>query len=56
MEVSSNFTLQPFYPQGNSSLYPLVRRIGVGPITGMVTAEKRKSVALPGIEPQFLGL
>jgi hypothetical protein len=54
VEVSSNFTLQPFFPR---EIAPCTHWLGdcAGPITGVVAAEKRKPVALPGIEPQFLG-
>jgi hypothetical protein len=43
-----SFTPQPLYPRGNSSRYPLDRRLD--PRTGLNDMEKRNFLTLPGLE------
>jgi hypothetical protein len=49
-----SFTPRPLYPQGKSSLYPLVRRLG-GPQAGLEAVVKRKiSQPVSELEPPII--
>jgi hypothetical protein len=50
MEVSGQLHAPAALPPGIKPRYPLDRRLG-GPQSRLNAGEKRKSLALPGIEP-----
>jgi hypothetical protein len=53
MEANGQFHTGPLYPQGNSPLYPLDRRLdGPQNLSGRC-GEKKNLLPLPGIETQF---
>jgi hypothetical protein len=43
--------LRPLYLLGNGPCYPLDRRLGVGPRTGLDDVETKKCFAPTGIQP-----
>jgi hypothetical protein len=49
-----SFTLQPLYPQGKSSWYPLDRMLGEPQSRSRRGAEKKNTRPLPGLEPPII--
>jgi hypothetical protein len=49
-----SFTLQPFYPQGKSTRYPLNRRLGGSQSQSGHGGEEKNSQPLPVLEPPII--
>jgi hypothetical protein len=56
MEVRGQLHTRPLYPQGNSSWYPVDRRLGGPQSRSGRGGEEKNSQSLPGFEPPFIQL